>query len=140
MLEFLWVLFSEFFLHFLTAHHKKPPQKTKTDADTQSSITHLPLHTSVSRGDARRGGIINSTATEAQNHIHSDCRRLLLSAFGEFMMSVVIVEISLLCRFSRISRQGPRRRRRCAFDGNQEGRVGFALRGAGRTSGTAGRR
>lgn len=119
----LYALITAAFLHFgillsdlsLFALSHSPPQNNKesTDADTQSiawrrparSITHLPLHTSVSCGDARRGGIINSMATEAQNHIHSDCHRLLLSAFGEFMMSVVIVENSLLCCFTRRSRR-----------------------------------
>ncbi len=55
---------------------------TEQGVTAACSITHLPSHTAVrSSCDAQRGEIINSTATEAQNHIHSDCHWLLLLAF-----------------------------------------------------------
>lgn len=60
----------------------------KTDADTQSRVWRRPapslisIHTpQFSPHDAQRWEIINSTATEAQNHIHSDCHWLLLLGF-----------------------------------------------------------
>lgn len=60
----------------------------KTDADTQSRVWRRPAPSLISAHMQRfsphgalRWQIINSTATEAQNHIHSDCHWLVLLAF-----------------------------------------------------------
>lgn len=86
----------------------------KTDADTQSRVwRRAPLHHSspsththrFSPHDAQRGEIINSTATEAQNHIHSDCHWLLLLAFEIYDDHLIMKFLSWY--FSHKSRRKP---------------------------------
>lgn len=84
------------------------PPRPRTDADTQSRVWWRPAVSLISLythrlgpHDAYRGEIINSTATEAQNHIHSDF--LLLLAFEIYDDHLIMKFLS--CYFSHKSRR-----------------------------------